>query len=125
MPQIHCPEERSKARKVENYQYTSALTRERMKLFRKIISVIQLSIYGAVSALCEEHKACQVRTERLVRKGQSDPLFQPAIDAGFRSHNELLVMSIWSGTNVRRICKMRSEQKEISGLEKIDWEDYS
>ena len=46
-------------------------------VFRTIISVNQVSIYGAVSDLCEEYKACQVRTERLVMVGQSDPLFVP------------------------------------------------
>ena len=30
---VHCPEERSKAKEVENYQYTSALMGERLKLF--------------------------------------------------------------------------------------------
>ena len=43
-----------------------------------MISVNQLSIYGAVSDLCEEYKACHVRTGRLVLAGQSDPLFVPA-----------------------------------------------
>ena len=38
----------------------------------------QLSIYGAVSDLCEEYKACHVRTVRPVSAGQSDPLFEPA-----------------------------------------------
>ena len=47
-------------------------------VFRTIISVNQLSIYGAVSDWCEEYKACQVRTVRLVLAGQSDPLFEPA-----------------------------------------------
>ena len=47
-------------------------------VFRTIISVNQLSIYGAVSDLCEEYKACQVRTGRLVLAGQSDALFEPA-----------------------------------------------
>ena len=46
-------------------------------VFRTIISVNQLSIYGAVSDLCEEYKACHVRTVRLVLAGQSDPLFVP------------------------------------------------
>ena len=46
-------------------------------VFRSIISVNQLSIYGAVSDLCEECKACHVRTGRLVLAGQSDPLFVP------------------------------------------------
>ena len=43
-------------------------------VFRINISVNQLSIHGAVSDLCEEYKACQVRTGRLVLAGQSDPL---------------------------------------------------
>ena len=46
-------------------------------MFRSIISVNQLSIYGAVSDLCEEYKSCHVRTGRLVLVGQSDPLFVP------------------------------------------------
>ena len=46
-------------------------------VFRTIISVNQLSIYGAVSDLCEEYKSCHVRTGRLVLVGQSDPLFVP------------------------------------------------
>ena len=45
--------------------------------FRTIISVNQLSIYGAVSDLCEEYKACHAKTGRLVLAGQSDPLFVP------------------------------------------------
>ena len=47
-------------------------------VFRTIISVNQLSIYGAVSNLCDEYSSCQARTERPVLAGQSDPLFEPA-----------------------------------------------
>ena len=43
-----------------------------------MISVKQLSIYGAVSDLCDEHSACQTRTVRPVLAGQTDPLFEPA-----------------------------------------------
>ena len=50
---------------------------KRLKLFRTIISLNQLSIYGAVSDLCEEYKACHVRTEGPVLAGQSAPLFEP------------------------------------------------
>ena len=46
-------------------------------VFRTIISVNQLSIYGAVSDLCEEYKSCDVRSGRPVLVGQSDPLFVP------------------------------------------------
>ena len=42
-------------------------------VFRTIISVDQLSIYGAVSEMCDEYSAC-----RPVLAGQSDPLFGPA-----------------------------------------------
>ena len=48
-------------------------------VFRTIISVKQLSIYGAVSELCEECKTCHVRTGRLVVAGQSNPLFVPSV----------------------------------------------
>ena len=47
-------------------------------VFRTIISVNQLSIYGAVPDLCVEDRACQAKTGRLVLAGQSDPLFEPA-----------------------------------------------
>ena len=77
VPRVRAPEERLKAEEVENYQYTSALMVERLKLFRTIISVNQLSIYGAVSDLCEEYKACQARTVKPVLVGQSDPLSVP------------------------------------------------
>ena len=46
-------------------------------VYRSIISVYQLSIYGAVSDLCEECKSRHVRTGRLVVARQSDPLFVP------------------------------------------------
>ena len=47
-------------------------------VFRTIISVNQLSIYGAVSDLRDEYRICQARTGRPVLAGQSDPLFEPA-----------------------------------------------
>ena len=48
-------------------------------VFRTIICVNQLNVYGADSDLCEEYKACHVRTGRLVLTGQSDPLFVPSV----------------------------------------------
>ena len=47
-------------------------------VFRTIISVNQLSIYEAVSGVCEEYSTCQTRTGRPVLAGQSEPLFEPA-----------------------------------------------
>ena len=48
-------------------------------VFRTIISVNQLSIYGAVSDMCEECNTCHDRTGRLVVAGQSNPLFVPSV----------------------------------------------
>ena len=47
-------------------------------VFRTKNSVNQLSIYGAVSDLCDVFIACQARTGRPVLAGQSDPFFEPA-----------------------------------------------
>ena len=55
-------------------------------VFRTIISVNQLSIYGAVSDLCEECKSCHVRTGRPVVAGQSDPLFVQSV---MKTHTHL------------------------------------
>ena len=48
-------------------------------VFRTIISVNQLSIYGAVTVLCEECNTCHDRTGRPVVTGQSNPLFVPSV----------------------------------------------
>ena len=48
-------------------------------VFRTIISVNQLSIYGAVSDMCEECNTCHDRTGRNVVAGQSNPLFVPSV----------------------------------------------
>ena len=76
----------------------------RLKLFRTIISVNQLSIYGAVSDVCEENKSCHVRTGRPALAEQSDPWFAPA---------NLLIMTpgpsieILAQENLLQKCKER------------------
>ena len=64
---------------MENCQYAVALTGERLKLFRTIISVDQLSIYGTVEEMCEESDSCHDKTGRFVVEGQSNPLFVPSV----------------------------------------------
>ena len=78
-PRVHCPEERSKANEVENYQCTSVPMGIRLKLFRTILSVNQLCIYGAVSDMCEECDTSHDRTWRLVVARQSNPSFVPSV----------------------------------------------
>ena len=46
--------------------------------FRTIISVNQLSIYGAITDVCEEYSTCQTRTVRPELARQSYPLFGPS-----------------------------------------------
>ena len=77
-PRVRCLEDRSKAKEVENYPYTSVPMVIRLKLFSNNFSVNQLSIYG-VSDLCEKYGTCQTSTRRPVLAEQSDPLFAPSI----------------------------------------------
>ena len=48
-------------------------------VFRTIISVNQLSLYGAVAEMCEEYESCHDRTGRPVVRGQSSPSFLPSV----------------------------------------------
>ena len=48
-------------------------------VFRTIISVHQLSLYGAVADMIEECESCHDTTGRLVVEGQSNPLFVPNV----------------------------------------------
>ena len=77
MPRVHCLELKSKGGgKLSIHFCADGDTIE--TVFRTIIFVDQLSIYGAVSDLCDEYRICQARTGRLVLAEQSDPLFEPA-----------------------------------------------
>ena len=60
-PRVHCPEERSKAKEVGKLSTHFCADGDTIEtVFRTIISVNQLSVYGAVSDLCEECKSCHV-----------------------------------------------------------------
>ena len=48
-------------------------------VFRTIISVNQLSIYGAVAEMCEQCDSCHDRKGRPVVELQSNPLFVPNV----------------------------------------------
>ena len=72
-------------------------------VFRTIISVNQLSIYGAVSDLCEEYSICQTSTGRLVVAEQSDPFFAPA---------DLLIMTPTSSIEIPAQENLLQKHKE-------------
>ena len=48
-------------------------------VFRTIISVNQLRLYGAVPEMCEEYESCHDRTGRPVVRRQSSPSFVPSV----------------------------------------------
>ena len=67
------------------------------------MSVNQLSIYGAVSDVCEEYSTCQTSTGRPVLAEQSDPLFAPA---------DLLIMTPTPSTEIRAQENLLQKHKE-------------
>ena len=48
-------------------------------VFRIIVSVNQLSLYGAVEEMCEEYESCHDRAGGPVVRGQSSPSFVPSV----------------------------------------------
>ena len=52
VPRVHCPEERSKAKVVGNYQYTSALMRERLELVFAQLFLLVSSVSTEPSQIC-------------------------------------------------------------------------
>ena len=81
-------------------------------VFHTIISVNQLSMYGAVSDLCEEYSSCQTRTGRLVVAERSDPLFAPA---------DLLIMT--PTPSIEIFAKENLLQKHKERVEKLPQPD--
>ena len=79
MPRVHCPEVSSKANAVENYFHFCADGDTIETVFRTIISVNQLSLYGAVAEMCEECETFHDRTVKPVVRGQSSPSFVPSV----------------------------------------------
>ena len=76
-PSFPFHEERSKAKEVENDQYTSALMRERLKLFAQLFLLIS-SVSTEQSQICVKGtNPAMLQRVRLVLVGQSDPLFEP------------------------------------------------
>ena len=69
VPRVHCPEERSQAKVVENCQYTSALMRERLKLFFAQLFLLMSSVFPEQSQNC-------VKNAKLAMLEQGDLFWQ-------------------------------------------------
>ena len=78
-------------------------------VFRTIIYVNQLSIYGAVSDLCDEYSACQARTRRLIVAEHSDPLFTP---------EDLLIMT------PRPSIEIPAQENQLQKAQKNEWKSF-
>ena len=84
---------------MENCRYTIVPIWRRFKLFfRTIISVNQLSLYGAVAEMCEEYETLHDRTVQPVVMGQSSSSFVPSViktevplDCDDLAHKDLLL----------------------------------
>ena len=76
-PRVHCPEERSEAAEMEIINTLLCRWDTIETVFRTVISVHQLCVYGTVSDLCEEYKAGHVGTRIFVLVAKSDPFFVP------------------------------------------------
>ena len=88
-------------------------------VFRTIISVNQLSIYGAVSDFCEEYKACQTGTGRQVVPEPSESFFAPA---------DLMIMTLTSPVEIlaqeNRLQKHNERVENLSTTRSFDKDLY-
>ena len=80
-PRVHYPEECLRAKVVGICQYTNYCADPGTieTVFRTLISVNQLSIYGTVAEMCEEYDSCHNRIGRLFVEGQCNPSFVPSV----------------------------------------------
>ena len=73
MQRLHCPEDSWKVKEKGRCPYTSVLIKIQLiqTIYRIILSVNQLSIYGAVAAICDEYEGHQDSTgQPVVLEGQ-------------------------------------------------------
>ena len=83
-------------------------------VFRTIISVNQLSLYGAVAEMCEECESCHDRTGRPVVKGQSNPLFVPSVIKTNIPLNDDLAQEEYLLQRYRERIEKSSQQDRLS-----------
>ena len=70
MSRVHCPEERSKAKEVENYRYTSVPLGTRLKLFFAHLSLLSSSVSTEQSQISVINKIL-VKQERETLAGKT------------------------------------------------------
>ena len=110
---LHCPGVFSRAKDMENCRYTSLQIIQQLKqtVCRIIISVNQLSIYGAVAAICEEFEDHQDGSgEPEILMGQSIVLGEIKAEAPLQNENPLNHQILWQ-QYIERIESLSPENK--------------
>ena len=94
---LHCPVVFSRAKGEENCLYTSLQIKTQLIQFiALILSVNQLSVYGAVAAVCEEFEDHQDRTgEPVILMGQSIVLGEVKAEAPVHNENPMNDQIVW------------------------------
>ena len=113
MLQVHCPEVNSKNKghgKLSVHYCADLETIE--TIFRIIVSVNQLSLYGAVAEMCEEYETPHDRTVQPVVRGQSSSSFVPSViktevplDCDHLAHKDLLLQQY--GERIEKLSQQR------------------
>ena len=107
---LHRPGVSSKAKGEESCLYTSVLDQDTVDtIYRIILSVNQLSVYGAVAAVCEEFEDHQDRTgELVILVGQSIALGEVKAEAPVHDENAMNDQIIWQ-QNIQQIESPRKQ----------------
>ena len=110
--QLHCPGVSSKAKDVENCRYTSPqMILQLTQIFRIILYVNQLSVYGAVAALCEEFESHQDGSgEPEILMGQSIVLGEIKAEVPLQNEDSMNDQILWQ-QYIQQIESLSPESK--------------
>ena len=93
VPRFHCPEERSKAKEVENYQYTSALMVIRLKLFFAQLFLLISSVGTEQSQICVMNTESAKQERRDLSLLMKTPTRRSIENEWKGSHNQIVWLS--------------------------------
>ena len=97
---------------LENCRYTITPTLKRLKLF---FSVNQLSLYGAVAEMCEEHESCHDRTVGPIVRGQSASFVSSVIKTNIPLNHDP-AQEVYLLQCYRKRIEKLSQQKQIKQI---------
>ena len=126
-PRVHCPEVDSKSKghgKLSIHYCADLETIE--TIFHIIVSVHQLSLYGAVADMCGKYETLHDRTVKPVVGGQSSSSFVPSViktnvplNSDDHAHKDLLLQRY--GERIEKTITTRQIQKILYGCRIPDY----